>query len=300
MKRSIQIICILIMVCCAGSAYAGFIDFENGYDDGTIASSITGLEFTNTAGYDWVYGDWRTNDYNGKYPNYSIVNDWDWPRPIASQFFSDGNIFAWMGAKQGIGVISFTQAYATYFRIGYSTSSGIDLKAFDELGSQLDADYGVMNNTGTGQLGYLEVNAPGMAYVTLAGTENNWLVDNLETDAIQECILDEHCDDGVFCNGAETCANYTCLEADPVVCADDDIFCNGTESCSETDQACVHSGDPCAPEECDEQTDSCPAEEEEEEEEPDSGLEDDDDSEELPEEDEDLWPEGKVTGGCGC
>lgn len=291
MKLSMGFICAFVVVFTAVSAFAGFIDFEDGTDSVPIRSSIPGLEFTNTAGYDWIYGDWRTGEYNGPYP-YG-------PDPLAEQYWSEGNFFAWLGTDQGAGVISFTQSYATYFQIGYSAYTGFYLEAYDVNGTLLDSKFG-MGNLNTGRLDYLRVEAPGMAYVVCHDTGNFWLVDNLETDAIQQCTLDEHCDDGVYCNGAEVCLQYQCQDGEPVECADDGIFCNGTESCSEELQACVHSGDPCAPDECDELTDSCPTAEEEDE--PDSGVEDDEEEdEELPEEeDEDLWPEGKVTGGCGC
>jgi len=43
---------------------SGLIDFEDGVDGQSIQSSIPGLQFT-TRGYDWIYGDWRTGQYNG-------------------------------------------------------------------------------------------------------------------------------------------------------------------------------------------------------------------------------------------
>ena len=53
-------------------------------------------------------------------------------------------------------------------------------------------------------------------------------------------------DDGLFCNG-----NESCNETDDVCdhagnpCGDDGAFCNGAESCNETSDVCDHSGDPC-------------------------------------------------------
>lgn len=60
------------------------------------------------------------------------------------------------------------------------------------------------------------------------------------------CSSDAECDDGVFCNGAETCVNEACIEGTPVTCADDGIFCNGVEVCNEATQSCGSQGDPCA------------------------------------------------------
>ena len=99
--------------------------------------------------------------------------------------------------------------------------------------------------------------------------------------------------DGTFCNGEEICNENTdtCTNTGPP-CSDDGQFCNGEESCDDGNGVCAHSGDPCsAGEECNEATDTC-----------DAGILTDDDSPEPDEDDEeDLWPEGKVTGGCcGC
>ena len=71
------------------------------------------------------------------------------------------------------------------------------------------------------------------------------------------------CDDGLWCNGADTCASGACTvhEFDNVTtfrCPDDGLFCDGTESCDETTDACVSSGNPCSADEtCDETTDTC-------------------------------------------
>lgn len=71
------------------------------------------------------------------------------------------------------------------------------------------------------------------------------------------CADDAECDDGEFCNGAETCVDGACAAGtDP--CPDDGAFCNGTESCDEDGDACVSSGNPCmAGETCNEDTDAC-------------------------------------------
>ncbi|UCF35135.1 MAG: hypothetical protein JSV78_07485 [Phycisphaerales bacterium] len=92
------------------------------------------------------------------------------------------------------------------------------------------------------------------------------------------------CDDGLYCNGAETCAggicqggtapdcndgidctDDACNEAtdscdnvpNDAHCPDDGLFCNGTESC-DASSGCVSSGDPCPTGmSCNETTDSC-------------------------------------------
>jgi hypothetical protein len=95
-----------------------------------------------------------------------------------------------------------------------------------------------------------------------------------------ECLSDADCDDGVFCNGAETCAGtLACLPgSDPcpgALCnessdmctqcladgdCDDGLFCNGAERCDVGLGACAPGSDPCpipGLEECDEATDLC-------------------------------------------
>jgi hypothetical protein len=74
------------------------------------------------------------------------------------------------------------------------------------------------------------------------------------------------CDDGLFCNGADTCdaeGECTAHVGDP--CPDDGVFCNGDESCDEDLDLCESSGDPCpdnglfcdGEETCDEDNDEC-------------------------------------------
>src|SRR5690349_19238 len=87
----------------------GYIDFEDGIDGQPIQSTIPGLKFTTTNGQDWIYGDWRTGYYHGKYP--------------AGQYTSNGNFFAWLGPYQGDGRIDFTQGRATYISFGVSTAN---------------------------------------------------------------------------------------------------------------------------------------------------------------------------------
>ena len=241
---SIGVAVLLILMALPGHARAAVIDFEDGTDGAAIASTIPGLEFTTTDGYDWVYGDWRTGNYNGPYPN--------------GQYYSFGNFFAWLGENQGRGVITFTWAYATYVSIGYSSYSTLYLEAYDSSGTLLVTASGP-ENLDTGGMNLLRVEAPGMAYVIVHDTGNYWLIDHLDTDAIVECTQDSECDDGLYCTGTEACQDYHCVHATgDVVCADDGIFCNGTEFCSEEIQGCDHTGDPCAGDEtCDEPTASC-------------------------------------------
>ena len=65
-------------------------------------------------------------------------------------------------------------------------------------------------------------------------------------DYVIECGCSVHadCDDGLFCNGTETCVGGSCLDG-TAPCADDNLYCNGVESCNETFNICTSSGNPC-------------------------------------------------------
>ncbi len=90
------------------------------------------------------------------------------------------------------------------------------------------------------------------------------------------CSVDADCDDGVFCNGAETCSGGTCQAgSDPCpptwtcnetsdICepecnvdadCDDGLFCNGSEVCNAG--TCGGGSDPCPGQSCDEGSDIC-------------------------------------------
>jgi cysteine-rich repeat protein len=73
-----------------------------------------------------------------------------------------------------------------------------------------------------------------------------------------KCKIDADCDDGLYCNGTETCIDKACQPGIPVACADDGLFCNGVESCDEASDSCMSGGDPCIPPSvCNEDFDIC-------------------------------------------
>jgi hypothetical protein len=60
-----------------------------------------------------------------------------------------------------------------------------------------------------------------------------------DTDSCDAAASDAACDDGVYCNGAETCdAGLGCLAASPVECGSGDDFC-AAGACDEESQGCV-------------------------------------------------------------
>ncbi len=117
-------------------------------------------------------------------------------------------------------------------------------------------------------------------------TTTTSVVPTTTTTAAEGCTTDNDCDDGVFCNGTETCDTETgdCQLGPPVDCSDgvdctddscnaeldicehvpndaqcpdDDFFCNGTEYCDPIN-GCVSTGDPCPTGTvCNEDDDTC-------------------------------------------
>jgi hypothetical protein len=152
------------------------MDFESGIDQAPIRSTIPGLEFSTTDGYDWIYGDWRAGGYNGPYP--------------AGDYFSNGNFFAWLGANQGLGRIDFVGSTASALSLGYSSFAVVTLEACsnsldttgqlcsDGVGRLVDQAVGA-GNLDTGRLDRLSVQDPSMDYVLFHDSGNFWLVDDL-------------------------------------------------------------------------------------------------------------------------
>ncbi len=111
------------------------------------------------------------------------------------------------------------------------------------------------------------------------GNENNNVERRLITlgnDCPAPTTCDPTCDDGLFCNGIESCSNGNCQPGTPpcaglcnedndscVECfnnadCDDGIFCNGPSECH-ADGTCHTHAPPCPAGTCNEQTDSCAA-----------------------------------------
>ena len=71
--------------------------------------------------------------------------------------------------------------------------------------------------------------------VTLTDVETR-MPDSQSDTCAGECSVDPDCDDGLFCNGAETCVSGSCQAGTPVSCGDgvsctDDSCNEGTDSC---------------------------------------------------------------------
>jgi len=149
----------------------GYENFENGVDGQEIISTIPGVKFTTTGGYNWVYADVRTGNYNGKYPNGAYTNE--------------GNICAWLGPAQNSGKIDFTEGDASYFSCYVSTYSGAVVDAYKDDGTFICSSGWASNNLYTGKMTLLSVYSPNrdIGYVIVHDTGNYWVLDRVVCDA---------------------------------------------------------------------------------------------------------------------
>jgi hypothetical protein len=102
-------------------------------------------------------------------------------------------------------------------------------------------------------------NSDGTFWIAYSGHANSmgFGMANFSLTALT-CSSDTECDDGLFCNGKETCVDGACQDGMPEVCTDDGLFCNGSEVCDESNQGCGHSGNPCGEGTfCNEEFDQC-------------------------------------------
>ena len=68
------------------------------------------------------------------------------------------------------------------------------------------------------------------------GSSDFTLIPSLSATTVGSCVVDDDCDDGVFCNGAETCSVGSC-EAGSAVTCDDGVACT-VDSCNESTDSC--------------------------------------------------------------
>ncbi len=111
----------------------------------------------------------------------------------------------------------------------------------------------------------------------------SWTIDGVITVFPENCVVDLDCDDGVFCNGAETCVVGRCQPGTLVACddgipctldmcsysygdacihwpvdqrCDNGLFCDGAEACDAV-LDCIPGTDPCLGQLCDESIPAC-------------------------------------------
>jgi hypothetical protein len=153
----------------------GFIDFEEGIDGQVISSTLSGLIFTTTLGYDWIYSDIRTGYYNARSLTDPSVNFGD--------YVVNGYICAWLGPNMGQGRIDFVNGTGSYLSVLTSTYSGLCIDAYDSNNNLIATSGWATGNLYSYTFTRLTVQAPNMAYVIVHDTGNYWLIDDLVTDA---------------------------------------------------------------------------------------------------------------------
>lgn len=155
------------------TSFASFttsLSFEDAPNGTVISDTLNGLDFSVLGGA-WRFGDVRASGYNAPYPR--------------GAFAVDGNGFAWTAQAPGDARIAFTEGTATFFVAEFSTKDTLTVTGYDGEGREVDSAV-VRANANTGRLDPARLEAPagqGLAYVVIRGTQNRWIMDNLETDA---------------------------------------------------------------------------------------------------------------------
>ena len=165
-----------VLVLASAPANASFfIDFENG-TDGAPVTDIAGVSFQDFNGYDALYGDSRTGQYNTTSDDYGYGS---------GAYHHNGDFWLWAGPQadaQGV-IVDFTENDGTYFTTGYSSFSSFYVEAYHTDGTSVQVVGGA--NTGA-PMGFLTVNADAgkfIDYVVLHDSGNYWLVDDMSGDA---------------------------------------------------------------------------------------------------------------------
>jgi len=151
------------------------LDLEEGTEASVIKSTVQGLRFTTTQGYDWLYCDIRTGGYNAR----SLTD----PNVNFGVYVVNGYFAAWLGIYAGQGRIDFVLGPASYFSVLTSTYSGLCLEAYDSNGNMIATSGWAQGNLYTYTFTRLTVAAEGIAYVIVHDTGNYWEIDDIVTDA---------------------------------------------------------------------------------------------------------------------
>ncbi len=172
---------VLLVAGAWSSANAWTINFENGlgHDGEAIASTIAGISFTTVNGYDWIYGDGTTNNWNVQSPDVTF----------GGNYFIHNQVFAFCGidANAGAGRVDFDNQDGSFFSTYYCSASNFYLEAYDKDGNMIDSQMGGPNRDidGGTQMEQLSVasGSNNIAYVIMHDTGNFWLCDDMSGDA---------------------------------------------------------------------------------------------------------------------
>lgn len=176
MKKTLMLLCALILVgCVVGSASAFKIDFEDGVD-GQAIYDIDGVTFKDAFGNAAMYGDSSTGSYS------TTSDDLGYG---SGQFHHNGDMWLWAGTgadARGV-TIDFTNNDGTWFQTGYSSFHEFYIDAFLTDGSTVSVSGEANKNL---PIDFLRVDATGgefIDYVVIHDSGNYWLVDDMSGDA---------------------------------------------------------------------------------------------------------------------
>ncbi|MCP4632959.1 MAG: PEP-CTERM sorting domain-containing protein [candidate division Zixibacteria bacterium] len=176
MKKIVLTLFVVMFLC--GTANAQwFMDFEwgLGHDQEVIGSTIDGVSFTTVNGYDWIYGDATTGNWN-------VDNQYG---DFGGGYHMRDNVFAFCGidANAGAGRVDFDNQDGSWFTTGYCANSDFYLEAYDADDNLIDQAAG--GNNYNQSFDYLSVSSSenNIAYVLMHDTGNYWLVDDMSGDA---------------------------------------------------------------------------------------------------------------------
>lgn len=145
-----------------------FIDFEQGNDAAEVESTNPNILFTNTNGFNWLYIDFASGNYN---INYQM----------------NGNFTSWLGIDGDSGRLTFEGGPASYVSLLTKTYSGLTIDAYDSEGNLIASSGRAPNNLYSSTMTRLTVEAEGIAYVEIHDSGNYWTIDDLCTDAAPVC-----------------------------------------------------------------------------------------------------------------
>jgi hypothetical protein len=105
------------------------------------------------------------------------------------------------------------------------------------------SSYGITYPSFSSRIDFIEVNQQLQSALGAAAVGSGAGSDHLPLSVVLNlggsgCTSNPACDDGLFCNGAETCVNGTCQGGTPPSCADS-VTCT-VDSCNEATDSCDH------------------------------------------------------------
>ena len=193
-RRALTGCSVLAVLATAAGGAPILIDFEEGvgHDKEEINSFYEGMTFQSvTSGNPGVYVDANSNNWHAT----------SWPggqRWNAGYFWINDLAGAFTTLTGDDGRIGFDNADATFVQINYCAFTEFHLEAYDAAGGLLDSDAGPANlrfiNGNESGPGTLRVEAPAgeqIAYALVHDSGNQWVIDNVLTDATGIRVIPE-------------------------------------------------------------------------------------------------------------